>query len=151
MNSEFEIVIVEDNPNDAELMVRTLKKNQLVNNLIVLEDGEQAINFFIGDTNGNKGLTGLPKVIFLDLKLPKVSGLEVLQQLKANEKTKEIPVVIVTSSSEDPDINAAYKMGVNSYVVKPVNFDDFVKTINQLGIYWLLVNEKMKENYPDHE
>lgn len=144
--SEFEIVIVEDNPSDAELMVRTLKKNQLVNDLIVLEDGEKALEFFLPDEQlQNEGPTHLPKVIFLDLKLPKVSGLEVLRQLKENNKTKEIPVVIVTSSKEDPDIDTAYRLGANSYVVKPVNFDDFIKTINHLGIYWLLVNEKYKK------
>jgi CheY-like chemotaxis protein len=145
MNSEFEIVIIEDNPNDAELMVRTLKKNQLVNNLIVLEDGEQALDFlFQKGKYANEKSPILPKVIFLDLKLPKVSGLEVLAQLKSNENTRKIPVVVVSSSKEDPDITKAYKLGANSYVVKPVNFDEFIKTINQLGIYWLLVNEETR-------
>ncbi len=143
MNTEFEIVIVEDNPNDAELMVRTLKKNQLINHLIVLEDGEKAIDFLINKKEiNNAKISTLPKVIFLDLKLPKVDGLEVLKQLKLNEETKNIPVVIVSSSKEDPDIDTAYKLGANSYVVKPVKFNDFITTINHLGIYWLLVNEK---------
>ena len=145
MNNEYEIVIIEDNPNDAELMVRTLKKNQLANNLIVIEDGEQAIDYLFqkGRYADNK-LSVLPKVIFLDLKLPKVDGLEILKQLKSNNRTRKIPVVIVTSSKEDPDISEAYKLGANSYVVKPVNFDDFIKTINQLGLYWLLVNENTR-------
>lgn len=145
MKTEFEIVIVEDNPNDAELMVRTLKKNKLLNHLIVLEDGEKAIDFLINKKEVNNAIISiLPKVIFLDLKLPKVNGLEVLKQLKLNEETKYIPVVIVSSSKEDPDIDTAYQLGANSYVVKPVKFNDFITTINHLGIYWLLVNEKHK-------
>ncbi len=147
MKTEVEIVIVEDNPNDAELMVRTLKKNQLANNLIVLEDGEQALDFLFcrGEySNIYSDIFGVPKVIFLDLKLPKIDGLEVLKQLKLNKTTQEIPVVIVTSSKENPDIDTAYKLGANSYVVKPVNYTEFVKTINKLGIYWMMVNEKFK-------
>jgi len=145
MKHEFEIVIVEDNPNDAELMVRSLKKNQLANSLIVLEDGEQALDFiFRRGQYASRDLSGSPRVIFLDLKLPKTDGLEVLKQVKSNEQTRKIPVVIVTSSKEDPDIVAAYNLGANSYVVKPVDFDNFVKTINQLGLYWLVVNEKLR-------
>jgi len=143
MKHEFEIVIVEDNPHDAELMVRSLKKNRLANSLIVLEDGELALDFFFcrGQYAGRDPF-GSPKVIFLDLKLPKVDGLEVLKQLKSNEQTRNTPVVIVTSSKEDPDISAAYDLGANSYVVKPVAYDDFVETMNQLGIFWLVVNER---------
>ena len=140
---EFEILIVEDNPNDAELMVRSLKKNRLANSLIVLEDGEQALDFiFCRDKYTGRDPSGSPKVIFLDLKLPKVGGLEVLKQVKSNEQTRKIPVIIVTSSKEDPDIATAYDLGANSYVVKPVDFDHFVETITQLGLYWLVVNEK---------
>lgn len=143
MKKDFEIVIVEDNANDAELMVRSLKKNNLVNSLIVLEDGEKALDFiFCRGQYADRNLSGSPKVIFLDLKLPKVDGLEVLKQIKSNEQTKIIPVIIVTSSKEDPDIATAYKLGANSYVVKPVNFDNFVETISKLGMYWLLLNEK---------
>lgn len=143
MKQEFEIVIVEDNPNDAELMVRSLKDNRLANSMIVLEDGEQALDFVFGRGKyAGRDLNKLPKVIFLDLKLPKVDGLEVLKQVKSNKQTSKIPVIIVTSSKEDPDIATAYKLGANSYVVKPVRFDNFVKTINQLGSYWLAVNEK---------
>ncbi|MDA3813958.1 MAG: response regulator [Candidatus Cloacimonetes bacterium] len=142
MNQEYEIVIVEDNPSDAELMIRSLKQNQLSNNLIVLEDGEQALNFiFCRGEYKDKDSTSFNMVIFLDLKLPKVSGLEVLKQVKSNEKARKIPVIIVTSSKEDPDIAAAYDLGANSYVVKPVNYSDFVKTIKLLGLYWLVVNE----------
>lgn len=143
MKEDFEIVIVEDNPNDAELMVRSLKKNNLINKMIVLEDGEQALDFiFHRGKYADHNLHECPRVIFLDLKLPKVDGLEVLKQLKSNEQTKKIPVIIVTSSKEDPDIATAYNLGANSYVVKPVNFDNFAETINQLGLYWLVVNEK---------
>lgn len=143
MKHEFEIVIVEDNPNDAELMVRSLKKNRLANSLVVLEDGEQALDFiFCRGQYADRDSTGSPKVIFLDLKLPKVDGLEVLKQMKSNEQTRKIPVIIITSSKEDPDIAAAYDLGANSYVVKPVDFDNFVEKMNQLGLYWLAVNEK---------
>ncbi len=143
MSSEIEIVIVEDNPNDAELMVRSLKHNSLANNLIILEDGEQALDYiFCRGQYAERDPRESPRVIFLDLKLPKVGGLEVLKQLKSNEKTNNIPVVIVTSSKEDPDINTAYKLGANSYVVKPVGFNKFIDTINQLGNYWLVINEK---------
>ncbi len=143
MKQEYEIVIVEDSPHDAELMVRSLKKNRLANSLIVLEDGEQALDFIFcrGKYTGRDSI-GSPKVIFLDLKLPKVDGLEVLKQVKSNEQTRKIPVIIVTSSKEDPDIATAYDLGANSYVVKPVDFDNFVEKMNKLGLYWLAVNEK---------
>jgi two-component system response regulator len=133
---------VEDNPADAELMIRSLKKNKLSNNLTLLEDGEQALDYiFCRGKYKDNALSILGKVIFLDLKLPKVNGLEVLKQIKSNDKTRQIPVIIVTSSKEDPDITAAYELGANSYVVKPVNYNNFVEKINQLGLYWLVVNE----------
>ena len=137
-----DIIVVEDNPNDAELMVRSLKKNNLANKLVVLEDGEQALDYIFctGEYKGRDSSV-LPNVIFLDLKLPKVHGLEILKKVKSNDKTKMIPVVIVTSSREDPDIKAAYELGANSYVVKPVDFTKFKETINQLGLYWIVVNE----------
>ena len=145
MKHEYEIVIVEDNPNDAELMVRSLRKNRLANSLIVLEDGEQAMDFiFCRGKYADRDISRPPKVIFLDLKLPKVNGLEILKQVKSNELTRKIPVIIVTSSKEDPDIAAAYNLGANSYVVKPVDFNNFVETIDRLGLYWLVVNEKPK-------
>ncbi len=142
-HEEYEILIVEDNPQDAELMVRSLKKKHLANNLIVVEDGEEALDFILcrGDYNG-RDIKRPPKVIFLDLKLPKVNGLEVLKEIKSHQLTKKIPVVIVTSSREDPDVQAAYDLGANSYVVKPVSFENFAETMSQLGLYWLVVNEK---------
>ena len=144
-HEKYDIIIVEDNPNDAELMVHSLKKNHLANKLIVLEDGEQSLDYiFCRGRYAKRDSDELPKVIFLDLKLPKVSGLEVLEQVKSNDKTKKIPIVIVTSSKEDPDIEAAYNLGANSYVVKPVGFDQFKETINQLGLYWLVINEKYR-------
>ena len=127
------LLILEDNPDDAELMIRNLKKNQLANKLVVLEDGEQILDYFF-----SKGVykdripSGMNMLIFLDLKLPKVHGLEILKQLKLNEETRKIPVVIVTSSREDPDIEVAYDIGANSYVVKPVNYTEFVETVNHL-------------------
>jgi len=142
MKKEYEIVIVEDNPEDAELMIRSLKKNKLSNNLILLEDGELALDFFFRKGKFKERKASKSNLmIFLDFKLPKVGGLEVLKQLKSNPVTKKIPVVIVTSSSQDPDIEAAYELGANSYVVKPVDYGKFTETIKQMGLYWLVVNE----------
>lgn len=137
-----EILLVEDNPQDAELMIRTLRKQNLANRIYVAEDGEEALDFiFCNGKYSGRDSSKSPKVIFLDLKLPKVSGLEVLQELKSNPLTRTLPVVVVTSSRENPDIKKAYELGVNSYVVKPVNFEDFIKAMSQIGLYWLLVNE----------
>ncbi len=137
-----EILLVEDNPRDAELMIRALKKRHLVNHLTLVEDGSQALDFLLNrkEFEGNPGDT-LPKIVLLDLKLPKVNGLEVLRQIKANEHTRRIPVVIVTSSAEDPDIHRAYELGANSYVVKPVDFEAFSDVMSNLGLYWLLINQ----------
>ena len=142
-HDEYEILIVEDNPQDAELMIRSLNENHLANNLFLVKDGEEALDFiFCQNKYTGRDIYRPPKVIFLDLKLPKVGGLEVLRKVKSSKKTKKIPVVIITSSKEDPDIATAYDLGANSYVVKPVEFDNFVKTMNQLGLYWVVVNEK---------
>ena len=139
---KYDIVMVEDNPNDAELMIRALRSNKIVNSLIVLEDGEQALDYFFCDGQyADRESLVTPKVIFLDIKLPKVNGLEVLKQLKSDDRTRKIPTIILTSSKQDPDIETAYNLGVNSYVVKPVDFNIFKETINQLGSYWLGVNE----------
>jgi len=137
-----EILIVEDNPTDAELMIRALKKHNLANELFVAEDGQQALDFIFckGQFESRHPLKSI-KVIFLDLKLPKINGLEVLKEIKSNPETKKLPVVIITSSKEDPDIKAAYELGANCYVVKPVDFDDFVKSMQHTGLFWLLVNE----------
>jgi len=141
-SNAFEILLVEDDPRDVDLTVRTLRKHNLVNRLRVLEDGAEALDFiYCRGKYEQRDVCSLPKVVFLDLKLPKVSGLEVLRQLKKDEKTRSIPVVIVTSSREDPDIKQAYALGANSYVVKPVEFDKFQEAITQMGLYWLLVNQ----------
>ncbi len=140
-----EILLVEDNPQDAELTIRALRKNNLANNVLVAEDGEEALNFFFCRNKYSKrSFDNPPRVVLLDLKLPKVSGLEVLKTVKSDERTKNIPIVVVTSSREEPDMKEAYSLGVNSYVVKPVDFDQFVKAMSSLGLYWLLVNEPLR-------
>lgn len=138
---EVEILLVEDNPTDAELCIRALKKHNLVNKLVWVKDGAEALDFVFG-TGAHAGCNreNCPKVILLDLRLPKVDGLEVLRRLKADERTKLIPVVVVTSSKEDRDVTESYKLGVNSYISKPVEFEAFVKVISELGLYWLLLN-----------
>ena len=139
---KYDIVIVEDNENDAELIVRTLRKNHIVKNIIILEYGEKAFDyFFCNGQNSGRDKSGVPKVVFLDIKLPKVTGLDVLEQLKLNEYTKGIPIVMLTSSKHDSDIKAAKDLGANSYVVKPVDCKQFEETISQLGLYWLGTNE----------
>jgi two-component system, response regulator len=138
----FEILLVEDNPQDADLTVRTMKKHNLANKLHVVGDGAEALDFiYCRGKYEHRDVCTQPKVIFLDLKLPKMSGLEVLRHLKGDEKTRSIPVVIVTSSREDPDIKQAYALGANSYVVKPVDFEKFQESITRLGLYWLVVNQ----------
>lgn len=138
----IDILLVEDNPHDAELTVRALKGRNLANRLLVVEDGIEALDFiFCHGRYTERQMTHPPKVILLDLKLPKLSGLQVLREIKANQRTRSIPVVMVTSSREDPDIKTAYELGANSYVVKPVEFDAFVDTMSNLGLYWLLVNQ----------
>jgi two-component system response regulator len=137
-----EILIVEDNPQDAELTIRALRKSNLANQIHVAEDGEEALEFiFSRGRYAERQAIKPPKVIFLDLKLPKVSGLEVLKEIKSNPVTKKLPVVVVTSSREDPDVQSAYELGANGYVVKPVEFDDFFESVAQTGHFWLVVNE----------
>lgn len=144
-NYEVEILIVEDNPEDAELTIRTLKKQKLANNLIHIDDGAKALDFIFGrGVYSSRNIDHMPKVILLDLKMPKLNGLEVLEKLKLDPRTKSIPVVILTSSAEHPDVKKAYDLGANSYIVKPVNFNDFSKTINGLGMYWMVVNKAIK-------
>lgn len=140
--SELQILLVEDNMSDAMLTIRALKKHNLANNLLHLYDGAQALDFLFG--NGDyegRNLAEKPKVIFLDLKMPKVDGLEVLRHLKADDRTKLIPVVMMTSSKEEKDIVESHRLGVNSYIVKPVGFENFSRTVADLGMYWLLVNQ----------
>lgn len=142
---EVEVLIVEDNPQDVELTMRALKKHHLANNVVVVGDGEDALDFiFARNAYNHRNIDSRPKVILLDLKLPKVSGLDVLKQIKSDERTKIIPVVVVTSSREEQDIVRSYRLGVNSYVVKPVNFEKFAKAVAELGMYWLLLNEPPK-------
>ena len=141
-NTEVEIILVEDNLDDAELAMRALKKNNLANKLIHLRDGAEVLDFIFG--NGQyegRNISTKPKVIFLDLKMPLVSGIEVLQALKSDERTKAIPVVALTSSKEDPDILRCYELGVNAYVVKPVEFENFSKAVSEVGLFWMLLNE----------
>ena len=141
-NVVVDILLVEDNPLDAELITRAIRKQNVGNPLFVLEDGAEALDFiFSRGIYAERNMASRPKVILLDLKLPKVDGLEVLRQIKADEGTRSIPVVIVTSSREDPDIKAAYALGANSYVVKPVSSDAFIEGMKNLGLYWMLVNQ----------
>lgn len=140
-----DILMVEDNPNDAELTIRALRKKHLANPVFIAQDGQEALDFLFHQGNyASRESSGLPRVILLDLKLPKISGLEVLKIIKENEHTKTIPVVVLTSSREDPDVKTAYALGANSYVVKPVEFDQFVEALSSLGFYWLLLNESPK-------
>jgi two-component system response regulator len=142
MKQEIEVLLVEDSASDAEMTIRALKKNNLANRLLHLKDGAQALDFLFGEGEyAGKNPGAALKVILLDLKMPKVNGIEVLQRIKLNDRTKKIPVVILTSSKEDPDIKKCYDLGVNGYVIKPVEFDEFHKAIASLGLYWMIVNQ----------
>jgi CheY-like chemotaxis protein len=136
-----EILLVEDNATDAELAMRTLKKNNLANNLVWVKDGAEALDFLFarGEYAGRSDCAP-PRVVLLDLRLPKVDGMEVLRVIKDDARTRAIPVVVLTSSQEDRDVAESYKLGVNSYISKPVEFDAFAKTVAELGMYWLLYN-----------
>jgi two-component system response regulator len=137
-----EILLVEDNPADVELTLHAFKRNNLANRVQVVRDGAEALDFlFASGANGVRAIQEGPRVILLDLKLPKVSGLEVLRRIKQHETLRAIPVVVLTSSREEPDIAESYKLGVNSYIVKPVDFDRFTDAVRELGLYWLLLNE----------
>lgn len=139
----IELLLAEDNINDAELAIRELKKHHLANNFFHVKDGEEALHFLFatGKYAGTRNVHHTPKVVLLDIQMPKVNGIEVLQHLKADDRTKSIPVVMLTSSKEDPDIQRCYKLGANSYIVKPVNFERFAEAIKNLGFYWLLLNQ----------
>lgn len=141
MTNSVEILLVEDNINDAELTIRALKKKNLANNLVHLKDGAEALDFiFARGEYEKRDVSSAPKVILLDLKMPRIDGIEVLEKVRADERTKKIPVVILTSSKEDPDVERCYRLGANSYIVKPVDFDNFLNAVTQLGFYWLLLN-----------
>ena len=140
--STVEILLVEENPDDAEMAIRALKKNNLANNVLLVTDGVEALDFiFARGAYSDRKIENGPKVILLDLKLPKVDGLEVLKVVKSDERTKIIPIIALTSSSEEKDIIESYRLEVNSYIVKPVDFDKFVDAIKGLGFYWLLLNQ----------
>lgn len=134
-----EILLIEDNPDDAGLTIHALRKHNLANNVLHLHDGEEALNYLFSEV-----MPGIPKVILLDLKMPKVDGIEVLRKIKSDEQRKIIPVVVLTSSKEERDILESYKLGVNAYIVKPVDFDKFVKAIAEIGFFWLLLNQTPK-------
>lgn len=132
------ILLVEDNPDDEALTLRALKKNNIMNEVAVARDGQQAVDFFFGE---GAAARPAPSVVLLDLKLPKIDGLEVLRRIRADERTRLQPVVILTSSKEEQDVINGYRLGTNSYIRKPVDFDQFVEAIRQLGLYWLVLNE----------
>lgn len=136
------ILLVEDNPDDEELALRALRQHAIANNVVVVRDGVEALDYlFAQGVHAGREANGLPVVVLLDLKLPKLNGLEVLQRLRANPLTRRLPVVVLTSSSEEEDIVASYDNGANSYVRKPVSFTEFTEAVKQLGVYWLLINE----------
>jgi len=140
--SQKMIMVVEDNPDDEELTLRALRQAKIANEIVVTRDGNEALEFVFGKGQyAGRNLDRMPTVILLDLKLPKLSGLEVLKQLRADPRTKLIPVVVLTSSSEDEDMLRSYQSGANSYVRKPVEFGSFANAVSQLGLYWLLLNE----------
>jgi len=136
------ILLVEDNPNDEMLTIRALKKNNILNEVVVMRDGVQALDYLFAEgEHEGRDLDNKPEVILLDLKLPKISGLEVLKRIKSDERTKLLPVVVLTTSTEDQDLISSYEYGANSYIRKPVDFDQFIKAVGQLGLYWLVLNE----------
>ncbi len=142
-NHEVEILLVEDSPRDAEMTLRALRKRNLANHVVHVKDGEEALDWLFGrGVHAGRDASHHPKVVLLDLKLPKVDGLEVLRALRADERTRLLPVVVMTSSQEQRDVIETYKLGVNSYVVKPVDFDSFSAAVAELGHYWLLVNKQ---------
>lgn len=145
VSNAVDILMIEDRDEDIELALMALKKHNLANNIKVAKDGEEALKFIfaIGE-DSDEAINRPPKLILLDLKLPKVSGFEVLRKIRADERTKFTPVVILTSSSESDDISEGYKLGANSYIIKPVNFDKFVKAVSEVGLYWLLLNSPPK-------
>ena len=146
-NSQSKVVLlVEDNPDDVELTLHAFRKYNIMNEVVVASDGAEALDYLFGKgKHAGRDINNLPEVVLLDLKLPKVDGLEVLQRLRADERTKHLPVVILTSSNEERDLIKGYKLGANSYVQKPVEFTQFSEAVGRLGIYWLLLNKSPKK------
>lgn len=142
-HNSIDILLVEDNPSDAELAIRGLKKNNITNNLFHVRNGRDALDFIFatGQYAGTRDIAFPPKLILLDIQMPKLNGMEVLREIKTDPRTRAIPVVMLTSSNESPDIKKCYDLGANSYIVKPVNFESFADAIKNLGFYWLLLNK----------
>ena len=142
--NSVEVLLVEDKPVDAELTIRALKKHNMSNNLVHVKNGADALDFIFGTGKyaGSRDISFAPKVILLDIQMPKMNGMEVLQIIKADPRTRSMPVVVLTSSKESPDIQTCYDLGANSYIVKPVNFEGFAAAIQNLGFYWLLLNQQ---------
>lgn len=140
----IEILLVEDDPDDASLTMRALRKHNLAENIELVTDGAQALDFLFskGDYAAREASAPAPKVVFLDLKLPKINGLQVLRELKADARLRTVPVVVLTSSSEERDLREAYQLGVNSYIVKPIDFQQFLGAVGEMGLYWLFLNQR---------
>jgi two-component system response regulator len=148
-STDTEILLVEDNPTDLELALRIFKKHRIANRIEVARDGEQALDFLFGEgVHASRGTIQIPKVILLDLKLPKIGGIEVLRRIKSDPRTRTIPIVVLTSSREEKDLLESYQLGVNSYIVKPVDFDQFSDCLREIGMYWLLSNAPPKIHAP---
>lgn len=146
MQDVVEILLVEDSDEDSELIVRGLRKNGLANEVKRAVDGQEALDYIFGrGAYDGRVVSAQPRFILLDLNLPKIQGIEVLRALKSDERTKHVPVVVLTSSKDYPDLNECYKLGVNSYIVKPIEFDKFIQTVSDLGLYWLLLNKNCPE------
>jgi two-component system response regulator len=144
---ETDILLVEDSAEDAELAIHTLRRENLANNIFVARDGEEALDFlFCRGPFAERGFEQLPKMVLLDLKLPKVDGLQVLREIKADPRTRQIPVVILTSSKEEPDLVRSYDLGANSYIQKPVDFEQFHQTLKTVGLYWIVINQRAAHN-----
>ncbi|MEO6546534.1 MAG: response regulator [Ferruginibacter sp.] len=141
MDKKFDILLIEDNPYEAQLTIRSFKKTSLADKLVHIDDGADALDFiFARNKYAGRRIEDIPKLILLDLKLPKLGGLDILKLVKEDPRTKTIPVIVLTSSNEEPDIIASYNLGANSYIVKPVNFEAFSKAVLEAGMYWMLLN-----------